>query len=134
MLFDDQGCGIGLEVLRYEFAAARGDAYDDNWLVVRGEVVTPTGRWSFTEPCLLTDEARRLSAWLREAAADGGAPAVLDFIEPTLTFRRVPEGVRVGLAHVGPGLPDAVDVRMGPAGLLRAADAWDAELVPFPAR
>ncbi|MFE9458951.1 hypothetical protein [Streptomyces californicus] len=69
MLLNDLSSSVDLRPVRYQFATARGETYDDNWLVVDGTVTTPEGSWSFTEPCLLTDEARRVSAWLRAAAA-----------------------------------------------------------------
>jgi hypothetical protein len=56
--------GIGGRVdrrpLRYQFAETRGERFDDNWLVIGGEIATASGAWSFTDPALLT--AARVAA------------------------------------------------------------------------
>ncbi|MFB7037569.1 MULTISPECIES: hypothetical protein [unclassified Streptomyces] len=59
-------------------------------------MTTPEGDWSFADPCLLTDEAREVSAWLRAVAAetvpvtgrdpDGELCPDTWFIEPVLAF------------------------------------------------
>ncbi|WP_461063234.1 WapI family immunity protein, partial [Streptomyces pseudoechinosporeus] len=43
MLLGDQASSVELCPLRYQFSAVRGDPYDDNWLVIGGEVMTPEG-------------------------------------------------------------------------------------------
>lgn len=65
----DRVSSVELHPVRYQFAAVRGDSYDDNWLVIDGTVTTPEGNWSFADPCLLTDEARQVTSWLRAVAA-----------------------------------------------------------------
>ncbi|MEU7963987.1 hypothetical protein AB0D09_11045 [Streptomyces sp. NPDC049097] len=69
MLLSDLATRVELGPLGYEFPVVRGDVHDDNWLVITGAVTTPEGSWSFTDPCLLTDEAREVAAWLRGVAA-----------------------------------------------------------------
>ncbi|WP_455712498.1 WapI family immunity protein [Streptomyces goshikiensis] len=65
MLLGDHANSVELCPLRYQFSEVRGDSNDDNWLVVGDTATTPEGIWSFTDPCLLTNEAREVSAWLR---------------------------------------------------------------------
>ncbi|MBB1243527.1 hypothetical protein GL263_08125 [Streptomyces durbertensis] len=138
MEIGDDARRLALRPVRYEFARARGDAYDDNWLVVRGEVSTPRGCWSFEEPCLLVDEARSLAAWLRR---DGGR---LEFTEPLLEWEREEAGrLRVVFAHeAAPAwCPTesrsegwAVEFAVAAEELRAAADEWERLLVPLPPR
>ncbi|MER7759202.1 hypothetical protein [Streptomyces sp. NPDC097619] len=160
MLLNDADHRVELRPLRYQFATVRGDAYDDNWLVIGGTVSTPEGTWSFDDPCLLTDEARRVAAWLRAVAA--GTVAVTDasegelspdtwFIEPVLAFSlaaRSEDGARIVRVHLsleaappwhrGEDGPDihqyAVEIRTDTEALLLAADTWDLALAAFPPR
>ncbi|GGP78199.1 WapI family immunity protein [Streptomyces abikoensis] len=161
MFLNDLSSSVGLRPVRYQFACVRGDSYDDNWLVVDGAVMTPEGGWSFAEPCLLTDEARQVSGWLRAVAAgtvavtepdaDGELSPGMSFIEPVVAFSLVgrSEGgtavIRVHLSleaappwRQGDDGADvcqyAVEVRMDAAALLHAADQWDLSLAPFPSR
>ncbi|MFJ6573360.1 hypothetical protein ACIQNU_38710 [Streptomyces sp. NPDC091292] len=147
--------------MRYEFATPRGDAYDDNWLVVAGTVTTPEGKWSFVDPCLLTDEARQVAAWLRAVAAgtvavtgpdaEGGLSPDTWFIEPLVAFSlagRSEGGAAVMRVHLsleaappwrqGDDRADiyqyVVEVRTDAAALLHAADQWDLALTSFPPR
>ncbi|MFI2432268.1 hypothetical protein [Streptomyces sp. NPDC018693] len=147
MLLTDHTHQLALRPLRYEFPAARGDQYDDNWLVVEGTATTPERSWSFTEPCLLTDEARRISTWLRGVAA--GTVAVttpeLSFLEPLLAFSLADRGeegatirVHLSLEAAPPGEPEifqpSVEITLDGAALRAAADDWDRALAPFPPR
>ncbi|GAA2615352.1 WapI family immunity protein [Streptomyces axinellae] len=146
MLLTDHEHRITLRPLRYQFPVVSGDQYDDNWLVAGGEVTTPEGSWSFTAPCLLTDEARQISPWLR--AAGGATPAGthldLHFLEPVLAFGHTGSGpVRVHLSHeAAPPWLDGderlteyvIEIKATAAGLRQAADEWDRCLVPFPPR
>ncbi|MFF0041649.1 hypothetical protein ACFYRG_36405 [Streptomyces mirabilis] len=77
MLPNDLSSSVDLRPVRYQFATVRGDSYDDNWLVIEGTAATPEGKWSFADPCLLTDEARQVSVWLRAVAA-----GTVDVTEP----------------------------------------------------
>jgi hypothetical protein len=138
---------------------ARGDRWDDNWLVIRAEVTTPAANWSFTEPCLLVDEARELSAWLRTAAAgrrpdakpgpEGHLVPDLSFLEPVLGFSQVRwrDGTGVLRVHLSleaapPQRHDedldlyqyAIEIETDRAELIRAAEEWDEHLAQFPLR
>ncbi|MFD3916734.1 hypothetical protein [Streptomyces sp. NPDC058603] len=160
MLLGDQTSSVELCPLRYQFSAVLGDSYDDNWLVIGGTVQTPEGIWSFTDPCLLTDEAPQVSAWLRAVAAgtaavtgpdtDGQLPPDTSFIEPFLAFSladRSEDGavIRVHLSmeaappwQQGEDGADIyqyfVEVQVERAALLHAADHWDLALASFPTR
>lgn len=147
--------------MRYQFATVRGDSYDDNWLVIDGTVMTPEGSWSFADPCLLTDEARQVSTWLRAVAAgtvgvtepDAEGELLPDtwFIEPVVAFslaNRSEGGTAVIRIHLsleaappwqqGDGGADiyqyVVEVSVDAAALVHAADQWDLALASFPPR
>ncbi|WP_439099018.1 WapI family immunity protein [Cryobacterium aureum] len=61
---------VTLEPARYEFPNPAGDKWDDNWLIISGDVSARDTEWQFTVPCLTTFEANQISAWLR-SVADG---------------------------------------------------------------
>ncbi|MER6319072.1 hypothetical protein ABT237_35760 [Streptomyces sp. NPDC001581] len=65
MLLSERANSAELRPLRYQFATARGNRYDDNWLVIGGTMTTAEGTWSFADPSLLTHEARQVAAYLR---------------------------------------------------------------------
>ncbi|MFF0382115.1 hypothetical protein [Streptomyces sp. NPDC004286] len=161
MLLNDLSRSVDLRPVRYQFGSVRGDVYDDNWLVIDGTVVTPEGSWSFSDPCLLIDEARQVSAWLRAVAAgtvavtepDGEGELSPDtwFIEPVMAFSladRSADGTAAIRVHLsleaappwqqGEDRADiyqyVVEVRTDTAALLRAADQWDLALASFPPR
>ncbi|WP_371794058.1 hypothetical protein [Streptomyces sp. NBC_01718] len=69
VLLSDQANSVEFRPLRYQFAQVGDNSYDDNWLVIAGAVTTAEGSWSFADPCLLTDEARVVTTWLRAVAA-----------------------------------------------------------------
>ncbi|MFJ4551192.1 hypothetical protein ACIP4X_18510 [Streptomyces sp. NPDC088817] len=139
---------------------ARGDRWDDNWLVIRAEVTAPAASWSFTDACLLVDEARKLSAWLR-AVADGRRPDAkpdsegllapdLSFLEPVLAFSQVRwhDGTGVLRVHLSlEALPPqlqhdedldlhqhVIEIETDRTELMRAAEEWDRLLARFPLR
>jgi hypothetical protein len=153
------GCSVNLRPLRYQFAGISGDRYDDNWLVIGGEVTTAAGGWSFADAALLTDECGEVSAWLRAVAArtvrvadpgsDGLLSPGLSFLEPVLAFSlaqyhndRAVMRVHLSLEAAPPwrrGYGDdlfqyTVELQADEPGLLNAADQWDADLARFPPR
>ncbi|MEV7282447.1 hypothetical protein [Streptomyces sp. NPDC093111] len=161
MLLNDLSSSVALLPVRYQFATVRGDSYDDNWLVIDGTVMTPEGSWSFADPCLLTDEARQVSTWLRAVAAgtvgvtepDAEGELLPDtwFIEPVVAFslaNRSEGGTAVIRIHLsleaappwqqGDGGADiyqyVVEVSVDAAALVHAADQWDLALASFPPR
>lgn len=161
MLLKDLSSSVDLRPVRYQFSTVRADSYDDNWLVIDGRVTTPEGSWSFTDPCLLTHEAREVSAWLRAVAAgrvavtepDGDGELSPDtwFIEPVVAFSLADRSaggtvairVHLSLEATPPWQQSddgadiyqyAVELRMEAAALLHAADQWDRSLISFPPR
>ncbi|MEU8942405.1 hypothetical protein AB0C97_30725 [Streptomyces goshikiensis] len=161
MLLNDLCSSVDLRPVRYQFSSVQGDSYDDNWLVIAGTVVTPEGSWSFADPCLLTDEARQVSAWLRAVAAetvdvtepDAEGELLPDtwFIEPVVAFSiadRIDGGTAVIRVHLsleaappwqqGDDGADihqyVVEVRLDAPALIDAADQWDLSLASFPPR
>ncbi|MFD7026443.1 hypothetical protein ACFWAR_00165 [Streptomyces sp. NPDC059917] len=160
MLLNDHAKSVELRPLRYRFPLGGTDPYDDNWLVIGGSVTTDEGSRSFADPCLLTDEAREVSAWLRAVAAEkvavtgpdveGDVSPDTSFIEPVLAFSlaELSEGGAVVRVHLsleaappwqqGDDGPDiyhySVDIRLETAALLHAADQWDDALASFPTR
>ncbi|MFE9831188.1 hypothetical protein ACFYPK_21410 [Streptomyces halstedii] len=161
MLLNDLSSSVDLRPVRYQFATVRGDTYDDNWLVIDGTVMTPEGSWSFADPCLLTDEARQVSAWLRAVAAgtvdvtEPDAEGMLSpdtwFIEPVVAFslaHQIAGGTAVIRFHLsleaappwrqGEDRADiyqyVVEVRLDAPALLHAADQWDLSLASLPPR
>ncbi|MEU8516614.1 hypothetical protein AB0C76_34265 [Kitasatospora sp. NPDC048722] len=161
MLLEDSSHRLDLRPRGYQFGTARGEGFDDNWLVIAGAAAVPEGTWRFVEACLTTWEARGISRWLRAAADPALSPGALDFTEPLLTFGLAAEQpadgrrlvrVRFALEAAPPwvDLDDEDDEDDGdgddewpghtaefllaPAELRAAADTWDAELAPFPER
>ncbi|MFD6966928.1 hypothetical protein [Streptomyces sp. NPDC059949] len=160
MRLSDHASSVELRPLRYQFPTVRGDSYDDNWLVIGGTVATPEGSWSFDEPCLLTDEARKVARWLRAAAAgtvpvsgpdaDGELFPDASFTEPVLAFSLAGRSdggavlrIHLSLEAAPPWRPDdegadvyqyAVEVRLDSPALVHAADQWDLALDSFPDR
>ncbi|KUO09877.1 hypothetical protein [Streptomyces sp. DSM 15324] len=161
MLLNDLTSSVDLRPVRYQFATVGGDSYDDNWLVIDGQVMAPEGSWSFVDPCLLTGEAHQVSAWLRAVAAgsvtvtepdaEGGLSPDTWFIEPVVAFSlagRSEGGSAVIRVHLsleaappwqqGDGGADIhqyfVEITMDAAALRHAADEWDLSLASFPPR
>ncbi|MET9874058.1 hypothetical protein ABZZ36_05400 [Actinacidiphila glaucinigra] len=160
MLLSDHANRVELRPLRYQFATARGNRYDDNWLVIGGTVTTAEGSWSFTDPSLLTHEASQIAAWLRGVAAGTVAVTYPDdegylspdtwFNEPVLAFSLADRSdaeavIRLHLSleatppwQLGDDRPDIyqyfVEVRANASALLRAADQWELALASFPTR
>jgi hypothetical protein len=159
VLLSGSGGSVELRPLRYQFVGARGEWFDDNWLVIGGEIATASGAWSFADPALLTDECAQVSAWLR-AVAGGTVPATardtegllapgLSFLEPVVAFsvagyRDDAWSLRVHLSlEAAPSwwrdaggdlFQYVVEVQADEAALVSAADQWDAQLAQFPPR
>ncbi|MEV7863689.1 hypothetical protein AB0O86_34080 [Streptomyces hirsutus] len=160
MLLSDHANSVELRPLSYQFPVVQGDSYDDNWLVISGTVVTPEGSWSFTDPCLLTQEARQVSAWLRAVAsgalevtrpdAEGRLSPDTWFVEPVLAMSLAARTDRGAVIRVHLSLEAAppwqqgddgadiyqyfVELRVDAAALLHEADQWDFALNSFPTR
>jgi hypothetical protein len=81
---------IELDIVGYQFASAKHDGWDSEWLQVSGRAESPRGRWKFNDPCLTTFELKALASWLREVPV-GGPDRELSFTEPNLRFEHVEE-------------------------------------------
>ncbi|MFJ4467696.1 hypothetical protein ACIP2X_09520 [Streptomyces sp. NPDC089424] len=160
MRLTDSAGDFGIRPLGYEYPVARGNRWDDNWLVIAGECKTPEVSWSFTDPSLLVDEAHEVSRWLRAVASeerpdaqpdeDGKFVPDLIFIEPVIAFSQVRwrDGrgvlrVHLSLEAAPPPAQDAeglelyqyvIEIESDRAAVLRAAATWDRYLVQFPMR
>jgi hypothetical protein len=160
VLLSDHENSVELRPLRYQFAETRDDRYDDNWLVIGGKVTTPEGGWSFTDPSLLTHEAREIAGWLREVAqgtvavtrpdAEGYVSPDTSFTEPVLAFSLADRSEAGAVIRLHLSLEAAppwqrgdhgvdiyqyfVKVRVDTTALLHAADQWDLALASFPIR
>jgi hypothetical protein len=87
---------VDLQPVGYEFEKTIGNVWDDNWLVVAGQVECKGHEWSFQEPFILVDEAAEIANWLERVATRVESPtqadqvgtvgASLAFIEPNLAF------------------------------------------------
>lgn len=158
----DVGSGrfVRLSPVRYEFPGPSDNSYDRNWLFIRGEASSGEEEWSFEEPSLQTSEAEWLGVWLRtvangtatqqEAEPSGRIWPTTEFIEPNIGIALIgstatQRTLRVFLwLESGPpsvrqnALTDNMefflDLVVSVESVSAAADAWTAELSPFPWR
>jgi hypothetical protein len=136
-----------------ERAAGTGGDWDANWLMIHGDIRTADERyWTFTDPCLTTWEAERLSAWLRAAASkDPAGRQEAVFTEPNLSFMLDGQDgqsvrIRVGFSHESlpswmprklPGWQAQeyfLPLEVSRVELAEAARSWDLDRLQFPAR
>ena len=128
------------------------DDWDDNWLVIRGEVTTAEGRsWGFTDPCMTTWEAEDLWAWLEAVSRDATDRDSVVFTEPNLGFfldSRHGDCVRIRVRFSYESLPGwlpryiagwqtaeyFVTLEVATTDLAEAARDWDRERQAFPGR
>lgn len=59
---------VSLRPAGYELGFVDGDTWDNNWLIIEGEIATAQERWSFREPCLQVSEAEEIAEWLQRIA------------------------------------------------------------------
>ncbi|BAL89359.1 hypothetical protein AMIS_41390 [Actinoplanes missouriensis 431] len=154
----NDGVTVSLRPARWQFPADAG-AWDDRWLVIDGTVNLGDKAWSFTDPCLLIEEAHELAIWLRNAAQDriaSSQTAAGEQVEPSLSFMEPLLGfsvtahrddelvLHVELAaeaappwlHVANPHSDqyTVELRLRSDELLAAATAWSQQLDALPSR
>ena len=77
---------VDLSPIGYELSEPNGDHGDDNWLMIRGEVRSGVDQWSFDDPALLIEEARRFG--LRALAV--GRESSRNAVAHSLTETRLP--------------------------------------------
>jgi hypothetical protein len=153
------GTWLILRVSGYQFPTGTGDL-DDQWLMVTGQMSHSGRSWTFTDPCLIADEARALSSWLQAAATGRIQPRELpiapdeewtpdlSFIEPVLAFS-LGSGSPGPVLRVNASLEAAppwthrdqrtpwgyaVDIPLGASELKQAADQWSRDLANLPQR
>jgi hypothetical protein len=140
------GQELALTICGYQFPSGN-DEYDRNWLVVEGAVCDGSRRWRFRDPCLLTNEASELAAWLASACNPAWPPSALTFLEPNLSFERrklTEDRVEVCVGFDLEARPPWDDrdsesryvlvLDCDRSQLLAAAEALRSELAPFPWR
>ena len=162
-LVSSDGACVELRPVQYQFGPPTRPTdgafdFDANWIVVDGHVRTVDGSaYSFRDACLMTDEMRAISGWLR-AVADHRVPPMplpvdesrlLAFTEPNVAFsvsvdRQDEVQIRVHLSlESGPPSLGAegldryeyfVELALSPDELVIAAASWDREIAPFPRR
>lgn len=74
---------ISMDIVGYQFAQPTYDAWDSEWLLVKADVVSPDGGWSFENPCLTTFELAEMSEWLASVHSLT-AEQSLNFTEPNI--------------------------------------------------
>lgn len=99
----NNGSSFHLEILGYEFPESVDEGSDSNWLIVYMATSIPQGRWFVTEPCLLTDEVKRLADWFDAVASHMQTEDEIGFTEPNLWFQIVKQarGTRYLRIHFG---------------------------------
>lgn len=151
-----------LHPVNYQFASVNGDAWDDNWLVIAGEVASGGQKWSFRDPSLLVSEAIAIAEWFERVASQLEAPTAMSengridpslaFTEPNLAFsvQSYVENTVVVRVHLSlEGLPPDrrwpaadhiavhtfwVEIEIPLTDAARAATTWRKELAIFPER
>jgi len=140
----------------YSGTPTGGEDDDANWLVLRGIATSTGGQASeFTDPCLMTTEARELTEWLRATAAGRTQPEANPsedelwmFIEPNLAWSvasrtkdRTTIRIHLSLeahptwAPAAQGLFETfILMDLSNADLDLAATEWERELAAYPIR
>ncbi len=157
---DISGCFVRLTPVSYQFPTRRGDAFDDNWLMIKGRVQDLEQAWTFHDPALLVDEARSIEVWLRAAASGAVVPLEpddsgltwpsLDMIEPNIGLglvRFTPPTVTIRFFLRLESAPPTtfegndktdmdyyLDLTTTPDELEFAAAEWEGQLAQFPSR
>ena len=148
-LTGSDGQRFRLKVAGYQFPDRPSAEYDSNWLNITIRVTQPQGRWTSTEPSLLTYEATALADWLEAQAR--GTPTEEEeesFVEPNLLFRIVEVAGRRRLqvhldaeylppwveSRVAGETPTCLEFSLEEVDLLQAARALRGQLELFPQR
>lgn len=153
------GTFISVSPVGYEFPDTETSTIGEvDWLVIDGQMVSASERWSIRTTSLSALDAVSLGEWLRQAA-QGSIPVSdpdehglvgpsLMFVEPALGFSvqshsnsDVTIRVHLGYDAAPPSIVD--DDRLAPyvcivsvpvTTVLIAADVWTTEIQPFPHR
>lgn len=138
---------FGLRVASYAYPTHRTPgAPDSNWLRMQGEVVREDVRWTFDDPCLMTQELGELIAWLKRMPEPESTLTFLEFLlrfdvlsdDPPWTMRItlrgevVPERVLPGHDRWENGV--MLTIETSQAQIERVVSALEADLRRFPPR
>jgi hypothetical protein len=94
-LIGEDGYGVELGVVDYQFPDAVDPRQRRSWLVVEGTARCPQGMWTFRWQALTCDDAVSLARWLHAGAGDrldmgddgqGNETSALEFTEPNLAL------------------------------------------------
>ena len=111
---------LRLSIEGYQFPGNTGQ-YDNEWLMILGDVSCPEGEWSFRDPCLMSTELGELGAFL-SIDNPPATQAECYLTEPVLQFTRAAiDEVRVGFAQEATPLwaADDPEIRFGAGFPLR---------------
>lgn len=149
---------VRLSPVSYQFPAARGDSFDDNWLVISGHFQLGGEEWTIQDPFLLVGEAESLGKWFEATAAGSTTPAKpnadgsmspdTDTLEPVVGFALVSysadavvlrvflwlEAAPPSVWETRPNMDYFYDLTTTPDALRDAARDWKEELTRFPHR
>lgn len=153
-LIGQQGYGVELHVVGYQFPHAEDLRQRHSWHLVEGTATSVEGAWPLQYPALTCDESSRLASWLRDAAHAGGsavpaaqpAPVTLAFTEPNLSFTAIWSSPTTVVIDIGldlefappwqprhqAGNPYLIRCELTSAHLRQAAEQWEAEIAPYP--
>lgn len=151
------GESLSLEIINYEFPLI-DNWLDGNWLLIRGEVNSRQGSWTFIDPSLTVEEAHILGRWLKTIAENKFVSinqklkrtTLLLFAEPNLSFRLIKKtkllaelDVIFTLESLPPWMEKSVDgiypefvlnLKIPTKFLLKSANNWLDRLKLFPER
>lgn len=134
----DDGTGLSLSIVGYQFPKLDTEPYDSNWLMVSLAVKHPEGSWKETDPCLLTFEVEQLADWLEAVAQGRKVDATRGFTEPNLSFKLVEGPARWLVIHFAdwPGSERGQDLTLplDELDLQAAASSLRQQLAQFPQR
>ncbi|MEN6371469.1 MAG: SGNH/GDSL hydrolase family protein [Armatimonadota bacterium] len=83
---DGWSFSLAINKFQYEYKGEMNN--DDNqWLLVSFRVASPDESWHWTDPSLMFDEVKMLSAWLADIAAGNSTTGDIDFLEPEIRFK-----------------------------------------------
>jgi hypothetical protein len=118
------GHGIRLTLEGYQYPNTTS-GYDANWLMIRIEADTASGRWAKSDACMLTSDVLTLRRWFSDVSqmasglGSGMVPEAPRFMEPVLEFsidtKNVCLRVHTDLSYVAESAPA---VRIRPTNLI----------------
>lgn len=75
------------EIINYQFPDSFSNEYDENWLMIKINIIQDELKWSKVDPCLLTWEVKEIADWFYKLANNQKLKnRELRFTEPNLGF------------------------------------------------